>query len=332
MPGLLVPATLFQLVVVLFGALATCTAAVAYVYRVRLERPAVGVFNGRDIVVLFVFIVTLPVLYLVLPHWALTSFLIVTFLASLSIGYRPVVRPSVLWPAIGALLGLNVWIARTLLGTVLGWQLFWAETSLVVLLGATAVANLYVQGGMRLRHVAWFALVLAVYDVMFSIVIPLTPKLADEFIGYPLDPSIGMRVGLYNANIGIGDLLVYAMFTVAALKAYGRVAARWALLVVAVFGAAAPGLAPLVLDAVTRGGANAVVPAQSFFGPAAFLAYRLMRRRYGQERTTGEFFAAVEAARTARRPAAALPPPPSAVAGPDLDAPGARPPELVARA
>src|SRR5205807_7209811 len=106
------------------------------------------------------------------------------------------------------------------------------------------------------------------YDFMFSIVIPLTPKLADEFIGYPLDPSIGMRVGLFNANIGIGDLLVYAMFTVAALKAYGRVAARWALLVVAVFGAAAPGLAPLILDAVTRRRANAVVPARSFFGPA----------------------------------------------------------------
>jgi hypothetical protein len=297
MPDLLVPATLFQLVVVLFGALATCTAALAYVHRVRLERPAVGVFNGRDIVVLFVFITTLPALYLILPHWALTSFLILTFLASLSIGYRPVVRPALLWTGIGLLLGINVWIARTLLGTVFGWQLFWAETSLVVLLGATAVANLYVQGGMKLRHVAWFALVLAVYDVMFSVVIPLTPKLADEFIGYPLDPSIGMRVGLYNANIGIGDLLVYGMFTVAALKAYGKVASRWALLVVALFGAAAPGLAPLVIDAVTRGGANAVVPAQAFFGPAAFITYRLLRRRYGTERTTGEFFAALAAAK-----------------------------------
>src|SRR2546421_320722 len=158
--------------------------------------------------------------------------------------------PATLFQLVVVLFGFSVWIARPWLGTVLGWQLFWAETSLVVLLGATAVANLYVQGGMKLRHVAWFAIVLAVYDVMFSVVIPLTPRLADEFIGYPLDPSIGMRLGLYNANIGLGDLLVYAMFTVAALKAYGKVAARWALLVVALFGAAAPGLAPLVIDAV----------------------------------------------------------------------------------
>jgi hypothetical protein len=321
MPDLLVPATLFQFVVVLFGALATCTAALAYAHRIRLERPAVGVFNGRDIVVLFVFITTLPALYLILPHWALTSFLIVTFLASLSIGYRPVLRPALLWPAIGLLLGVNVWIARTLLGTVVGWQLFWAETSLVVLLGATAVANLYVQGGMKLRHVAWFAVGLAVYDVMTSVVIPLAPKLADEFIGYPLDPSIGMRVGLYNANIGLGDLLVYGLFTVAALKAYGKVAARWALLVVALFGAAAPAFAPLVIDAVTRGSANAVVPAQSFFGLAAFITYRLLRRRYGTERTTGEFFAALAAA---KRPA----PVPSPVSVPE---PVASEPELVAR-
>lgn len=300
MPGLLVPQTLFQVAVVLVGAMSTCTFALYYAQRVRLERPVIGVFNGRDVVVLFVFIVTLPVLYLVLPHWALTSFLVLTFLASLSIGYRPVLRPEILWPAIGVLLGLNIWIARTSLGTVLGWQFFWAETSLVVLFGATAVANLYIQGGMRLKHVAWFTLGLAFYDFTFSVIIPLTPKLADAFIGYPLDPSIGMRAGIFNANIGIGDLLVYGLFVVAALKAYGRKAARYAVGVVAVFGAALPGMAPLILDAVTRGSANAVVPAQSFFGPVAFLTYWLMRRKYGPERTIGRFFADLDAAKAAR--------------------------------
>jgi hypothetical protein len=241
------------------------------------------------------------VLYLALPHWALTTFLILTFTASLSIGYRPVLPPAVLWLGIGVLLGVNVWIARTMLGSVLGWQLYWAETSVVVLLGATAVANLYAQGGMRLRHVAWFALFLAVYDVIFSVVIPLTPKLADAFIGYPLDPSIGMRVGIFNANIGIGDLLVYGLFTVTALKAYGRRAGRIAIGVVAVFGATAPSLAPLILDAVTRGNANAVVPAQAFFGPPAFLTYVLLRRRYGRERTMGEFLTELDASRSGDR-------------------------------
>lgn len=289
MVDLLVPQTIVQLGVVLVGAVATCLAALAFHRRVRLDRPAIGVFNGRDVVVLFAFIVTLPALYLVLPHWALTAFLILTFTASLSIGYRPLLPSPLLWLGIGLLLGVNVWIARTLLGTVAGWQLYWAETSVVVLLGASAVANLYVQGGMRLSHVAWFAVGLAGYDVLFSVVIPLTPKLADAFIGYPLDPSIGMRFGLYNANIGIGDLLVYALFTIAAQKAYGTRAARTALFIVAVFGAAAPALAPLLIQVVTRGAGNAVVPAQAFFGPPAFIAYLWLRRRYGAERTVREF-------------------------------------------
>jgi hypothetical protein len=295
MPNLLVPQTLFQLVVVVFGAAATSAFALYYLRRVRLERPAIGAFNGRDISVLFVFIVTLPVLYLLLPHWALTSFLVLTFVASLSIGYRPVLPAPQLWLAIGLLLGGNIWIARTLLGTVAGWQLYWAETSLVVLLGAAAVANLYVQGGMRLRHVAFFALGLAGYDAFFSMVVPLTPKLADAFIGYPLDPSIGMRLGIYNANIGIGDLLVYALFTIAAFKAYGRPAATVAFSVVTVFGAVLPSLAPLALDAVTRGNANVVVPAQAFFGPPAFLAYLWLSRRFGRERTVAEFLASGDA-------------------------------------
>ena len=37
---------------------------------------------------------------------------------------------------------------------MLGWQLFWVENDVIVLLAAVSVANLYVQGGMKLEHVA----------------------------------------------------------------------------------------------------------------------------------------------------------------------------------
>jgi hypothetical protein len=312
MPNLLVPQTMFTLVCVLIGSIGTSAFALYYFRRVRLERPAIGTFNGRDIVVLFCFIVTLPALYLVLPHWALTSFLVLTFLASLSIGYRPLLPAGQLWLLIGLAIGGNVWIARTMLGTVTGWQVYWALTSVIVLLGAAAVANLYVQGGMYLRHVATFAFALAFYDALFSLVIPLTPRLADAFIGYPLDPSIGMRVGIYNANIGIGDLLVYALYVLAAFKAYGRRAARVAMGLIAVFGSALPALAPLVISAVSRGNANIVVPAQACFGPPALLAYLWMRRRWGTERTMREFLASGDAVRaqvSATRPGAPVPAP-----------------------
>jgi hypothetical protein len=292
--------TIFQVIVVLFGALATTAAALVYFRRVRLERPAIGVFNGRDVVILFGFIVTLPTLYLFLPPIVLTLFLVVTFVSALSIGYRPVLPSWLLWPAIGVLIGTNILVARNLLGTTSGWQLYWGLTSIAVLFGAIAVANLYVQGGMRLRHVAWFALGLAVYDPIFSFAIPLTNKLADAFAGYPLDPSIGFRMGLDSANIGIGDLLVYSVFAVAAYKAYGRRGAKLSFWLVGLFGGLAPSLAPLVITAVVRGNVGIVVPAQMFFGPAAFVGYRFLARS-GPERTIGEWRAEAESERPARR-------------------------------
>jgi hypothetical protein len=292
--------TVFQTIVVLFGALSTSAAALVYFRRVRLERPAVGVFNGRDVVILFGFIVTLPVLYLFLPPLVLTIFLVITFVSALSIGYRPLLPAAVLWPVIGLLIGTNILVARHLLGTTRGWQLYWALTSVAVLLAAVAVANLYIQGGMRLRHVAWFALGLAVYDPIFSFGIPLTAKLADAFAGFPLDPSIGFRAGLNSANIGIGDLLVYSAFTVAAYKGYGRRGAKLAFGLVTVFGGFAPSLAPLVITAVVRGNVGIVVPAQLFFGPAAFVGYKLLARS-GPERSMRAWRKAAEAERPAPR-------------------------------
>jgi len=47
-----------------------------------------------------------------------------------------------------------------------------------MMLAVAAVSNLYIQGGMKLSHVAWFALGLAVYDPLFSFVFPITDQLA----------------------------------------------------------------------------------------------------------------------------------------------------------
>lgn len=304
--SLVVP-TIFEMVVAVLAVLATSLGALYYLRRVRLERPAIGTFNRRDIVILFGFIVTLPLLYLALPRWLLSSFLVITFVASLSIGYRPLLSSTRLWLGIGLLIGANIWLSRNMLGTVTGWQLFWAENSLLVLLGAVSVANLYVQGGMRLRHVAWFALVLAGYDAIFTLVWPLTNYLAEAFLGYPLDPSVGMRMGAYNASIGLGDLLVYALFLITAFKAYGRAAARLALVLVVVFGAIAPSLAPLIFRELIDARTDLVVPAQTVFGPAAFLGYVWMRRHYGRERTMAEFLASTDIAAPAPAPAIPLP-------------------------
>jgi hypothetical protein len=166
----------------------------------------------------------------------------------------------------------------------------------VVLISAISVANLYVQGGMQLRHAAWFTLLLAVYDFYFSQIVPLTPELADRFQGYPLNAAVGFRFDVFNAAIGIGDLLAFGIYAAAAYKAYGRRALHLTLALVLAFGAVAPSLTPLAIGTFTRGSLNIVVPVQTWFGPPAFLLYRWMRSHYGPERTTAEFRASTDIA------------------------------------
>ncbi|MDQ1739772.1 MAG: hypothetical protein QOE53_1424 [Pseudonocardiales bacterium] len=286
------------------AAVLTSGSALFYLRRVRLERPAIGTFNSRDIRILFTFIVFLPLLYVLLPHWALTFFLCVTFASALSIGLRPLLRPAAMWIVVGTLIGGNIWLNRTMLGTVFGWQLTWLEGDVAVLLAAMAISNLYVQGGMKLKHVAWFALALAFYDVLFTTVLPVNSHLAEEFLGWPLDPSFGMRYGLYNATIGVGDLLVYALFLIAAFKAYGRMAGRVAMGLIVAFGVVAVSVAPLLLDSFVTARTDVAIPAQTLFGPAAFTAYLWMRRRYGRERTMQEFLASTDVVRPAIVPIA----------------------------
>ena len=298
---------LFQLVLALCGTVACCLLALVYLKRVRVERPPVGTFNGRDIAVLFVFIVGLPLLYLVLPLLPLVIFLGVTFVSALAIGLQPIMNATVRWVLIGLLIGANIFTTRTMLGTVTGWQIFWTINSVVIIGAAVSVANLYVQGGMRVRHVAWFSLILACYDAIFTFKWPVTNMLAQRFLESPLYPGIGFRLGLYNAALGLGDLLVYSMFVVAVYKAYGSLATKIATAVVVVFGAVAPALAPLAFRVLIDARTDLVVPAQVAFGPAAFLCALWLRRRFGPERTMVEFLAAED--RTRRRRAVLAPEP-----------------------
>jgi plastocyanin len=270
--------TVFQIAVGVAGSLATALCALAYFRRVRLERPPIGVFNTRDLCVLGVFIVALPVLYVHLPPGVLTAFIVVTFLSALSIALRPLFASRALWVAIPLVLTADIVVTRSMDHMRGGLQLYWLLTSAVVLVAAVGVSNLYVQGGLELRQIAYFTLFLAIYDIFFTRVIALTPVLAVALQGRPLDPSVGFAAGAYNANVGLGDLLVFCLFTIAAYKDHGRRGAVTALGVIAVFGAVAPSVTPLVAPGLFGTTAAAFVPIQALFGPAAFGAYRWLAR------------------------------------------------------
>ena len=285
----MVAQSLFQVAIASVGALLAAGLAMQYFSKVRLDWPMIGVFNSRDVVALSVFIIGLPILYLVLPSAVLTGFLVVTFLSALHIAAKPIMSARLRWVLIPALLAANIWVTFNLLGSRSGLQVYWLLNSIIGIIAAVGVSNLYVQGGFQLRQVARFALFLGVYDLVFSQFIPLTPQLADAFEGRPLDPAVGFVTGTLQANIGLGDLLLYGLFATAALRGFGRRGALAALGVVGVFGAVVPGLAPLMFAQFVREGVGVVVPAQVFFGPAAFVTYRLLSRK--RERTVQEWLA-----------------------------------------
>ena len=138
--------TVFQAVVVCTGALGTAAAALVYFRRVRLERPAIGAFNSRDLVILAAFIVLLPVLYLAVPGPVLTCFLVLTFASAMGIGLRPILSTRYRRVLIPAIIGAEIVVTYTLLGAPRGLQLYWVLTSAIVLVAAMGISNLYVQG------------------------------------------------------------------------------------------------------------------------------------------------------------------------------------------
>ncbi|MGI5340756.1 hypothetical protein ACQEVS_26850 [Streptomyces sp. CA-181903] len=274
----------FQLAVGCALALAVCVGAVGYFRTVRTARPPIGVFNGADIFVMMGFVLALPYLYLALPGAVLPVVLALAFAGGLSVGYQPVIGDGRLrWTLIA-----------TLIAAVLGAHLafgdtaapYWIANSCVVGLVVVSATNINVQGGMRLKNVAWFLLALTAYDAFFAWVVPLTEELSDAIQGYPFAPAAGLRIGDLGAVLGMGDLLAYALFTTAAYKAYGKAGLRTGIVLVVLFGAVAPVAALHIVGAVT-GHAAALIPAQVFFGPASFAGHLLLRRR-GPERRMAE--------------------------------------------
>jgi hypothetical protein len=272
----------------------------------------VGTFNTRDVVILLIFIGVLPFVYGWLPVPLVTCLLAVTFASALYIGYRPLLGSVGIWLGIGLLFGLNIWSSHHVMGTIPGWQVWYTEQSIMVGLGVIAVCNLYLQGGMKLRHVAWLSLGLAFYDVLFAAYYPLTGRLLARYITHPLTPVLGMRFGEVDYAVGLGDLLVYSLFFVAAYKAYGARAAAIAAGVIVVMGGFATAFIPFLFN-LQNANLDTLIPAQSLFGPAAFVAYLWMKRHYGRERTMAEYLASQDGSAAAPRVEQAPAPEPASI-------------------
>lgn len=256
--------------------LLACTAAVVflawtYYGRVEVRRPPIGVINLWDIAALLIGIVCAPLLYLTLPRW-LAGALIA--LAVISIAYftlEPLVRSRAgIWAAVLVFAGADL-LAFRLAGP--GAAAFVVVNDAVIMLVVVGVANLWAQSGLTPRDAAILGGALAIYDFVATSRMALMNDLIAKMGQMPFAPQLAWGAGEGRwLMIGLGDLLLAAMFPLAMRKGFGARAG----LLAAFMGVASTAAMLALLD---LGVIRVTIPAMVVLGPLAVLQYAYFARR-----------------------------------------------------
>jgi hypothetical protein len=271
---------LSSILMVLFQIALVPIVALRYLRRARVDRPPVGVFNGRDLAVVGTVLVILPAVYLRLPAAVLGAVFGLLSVAILYFALTPVVGPrrSLLVGAV--LVALDVLFWR--IGREQHPWLFPAINNLTLAIAVVGVGNLWVQSGIRASHVALLACGLSVFDAGATLALPLMGEFVDRISTLPLTPMLTWGSGPGAVGIGLGDILILVVWTLVAEKAFSRRAGTAA----AALGAACVAALFTVfwLDLVNR-----PLPAMLLLGPCIAIHYGVLIRRIGRERTFAQY-------------------------------------------
>jgi hypothetical protein len=187
-------------------------------------------------------------------------------------------RRAPVWGATVILLAADLGLAHVS-GT--GSQRFLAVNDLLMVLMVVAITNLWAQSGMKARDVTILGGVLAIYDLVATSLLPLMGQTMGRLAGLPLNPLVAWRVeGGGTALIGLGDLLLAAVFPLVLRKAYGWRAGQGALAL------SLAALATLFALPLTT-----LFPVMVVLGPLMIAQYVFWARR-GPERTTHAYLRA----------------------------------------
>ena len=255
-----------------------------YFGRYRMPQPPLGVMNLWDVALTMVIIIIIPYLHLFLPGWANTLFLSLSTAALFYFLFEPVIASRPLrWLVTLLLIAAGIAAAYLLPS---GSALYTAVNNALIVLSVVAISNVWVQSGVGARDIIILAVAIAVYDYIFTGLLPVTADLFAGLSELPFAPLIAWGGGATMAAIGLGDTLMSAAFVLVLRKAWGRGAAA--------LGFAAMALALLLLFALPESGifVTDVFPAMLIIAPLQLLTYLLCRRRYGEERTTLAYRAA----------------------------------------
>lgn len=257
----------------------------SYFRRFRVKRAPMGVLNLVDVLFIMVAIILLPYLYLALPRWLTGTIVAFSFGGLIYVTTEPLLRRRwAIWTAVVALCGAELWAAWRF-GP--GSQVYLTVNNAAVMVAVIGAVNLWAQSGMKARDAAFLAAFLVVYDVLATSLMPLTSELMDRLGSLPFTPMVAWRSGVGTGPsgfvaIGMGDLLMLALFPVVMRKAYGDHAGQAA----AVVGLVAIGG---ISVAANFGLVTEMFALMALLGPVIVLQYVFWRLRLGPERRTWEF-------------------------------------------
>lgn len=270
--------------VILAVVVATVLATWAYYRRYRVARPPFGVINLRDATIGLVALVVLPFLYLALPLWLVAGMVGLGALAAVYYALEPMLSARwTVWAASLALIGADIALGLAAGSTSTPFLVVNNVVMVLVVLGAS---NIWAQSGIRARDVAVLAAGLTVYDVLATWQLTVMFDLMLRLNQLPLVPMIAWNLAdLPTAlQLGLGDLLLVALYPLVARKAFGRAAGVVAALV---------GIATVAttIALLATGVLGTTIPVMVFLGPLVVGQYLHSRRR-GPERTTRQYLLA----------------------------------------
>lgn len=255
----------------------TVATTLGYFTLVRLPRPPLGAFDLSDVGILLALIISAPYLYLALPPVAASSLIGVGLLSTLSIALRPVIKRA-RWVVVGTLLA-----GDALLVSIGSAWLACAANDAVAILAITAIANIWVQSGIRTRDAMLLAAGLAIYDPVATSSLGLTGHLFRHITRTPFAPLLAWPDTLGHAYvIGAGDVLIAALLPVVVTKAFGRRAG-------ALIGLATIGTIMLAVAVSAAHLFSDTIPVMVGLGPVAIGGWLVCRHLWQREQTIYEY-------------------------------------------
>ncbi|MEV4759269.1 hypothetical protein AB0J86_29805 [Micromonospora sp. NPDC049559] len=247
-------------------------ATVAFAGRYRLPRPPIGTYTYGDMMIIITMVVVAPLAYLALPGPVVATVFGLVLLVAVQLGLAPLLGGRVAWlVATGlCLVTAAAWLLDRPVPVIL-------LTDALLAVGVIAVASLWAGSGMRAGHVAFLAALLTAYDLAATTLTTVMTRFFEQVQGLPFAPLFLVSHGAEPVGIGLGDLLMLALFPLVAQRSFGRPAG----LVAAVTGCAVTATVGVLF---ATGVLSTGVPLLTVLGPLIVGQYALWRALGRRER------------------------------------------------